>query len=68
MLGVIDDDEHHGYQQFVAVFLAKIPEGSQVFVGSNYCYSVEKSMLESIQKAMPNREDCTYLLHNFRCS
>ena len=28
MLGVIADDEHHGYQQFVAVFSAKIPDGS----------------------------------------
>ena len=28
MLGVIADDEHHGYQQFIAVFSAKIPDGS----------------------------------------
>ena len=28
MLGVIADDEHHGYQQFVSVFSAKIPDRS----------------------------------------
>ena len=33
MLGVIGDDEYHGYQQFVVVFLAKMLEASQAFVG-----------------------------------
>ena len=59
MLGVVDDDEYHGYQQFDAVFSVKIPEASQVFVGCNYRYSVERSMLELIRKATPNSEDGT---------
>ena len=49
MLGVIADDEHHDYQQFVAVFSAKIPDGSPflsvviiVIPFENQCWNYEE--------------------------
>ena len=41
VLGVIDNVENHYYQHIDVSFLAKIPEASQGFVSSNYCYSAK---------------------------
>jgi hypothetical protein len=50
LLGVIDDGEWHGYQHFVAVFLAKTVVAGQVSVGSNYRYSAKKHCLDWYKK------------------